>query len=633
MRLKNSSKSIVSSENDNIQLVTQNLDDRTPQTLFWKKKTAVVTRLTPSAATIPTQLKDKFPVMYNWFSRKCSDTSADNQGIIISGDYNIIHYGPVVTPVTLQIPFLTDNIKDNIQSLLIWRSRLTNLIGRQQELQQLRDWADSESSISIRVIHGQSGVGKTRLAFELADLLRNEGWEAGQLLMSDVSTGYRFGKHGVLLVIDNPEQQSEAVKHLLQAISNAQLPPVPLRILLLSRSMHHVSVLVEHVQAWLEKPLALEQLDASVHGWQLFQAAWSRIIQLKNQPESSPPINQSDFKQWQLSHVLHGTPLFIIAYAINLVDDTDKIDLSGVQVLNGLLEREIKSLSAEAENLGIDCSAVVILKALAAISGGLNQTQLAQMRNQQGLDWLPNAQALSGLTDWQHATTDANGNQFSGQLSALQPDMLAATLLANQLHNNDHSGLLQFAALDVAPQIKNASSRLARLIHDATQVLELPWPMQSLIELVPGNLELCQRMDAGLNRNYLDGPLLPLALVVTKTLVEQYDDLVVQARHLNNLSADLVARGDREAGLLAIQRAVEIREYLANDNPGVFEPVLANSLANLADFQAEEGNAEQAVEIVQRAIRLMTPYALKGTKYAEWQAGMERNLTKYRTQV
>lgn len=103
-------------------------------------------------------------------------------GIIISGDNNqniSINYGP--TDARLTIPFKPNSLTDSIDSLLIWQSQLTPLIGRDETMDDLLQWTTTGPRISLKLIHGEGGVGKTRLAFEVACKLREQNWEAGQL--------------------------------------------------------------------------------------------------------------------------------------------------------------------------------------------------------------------------------------------------------------------------------------------------------------------------------------------------------------------------------------------------------------------------------------------------------------------
>ena len=89
---------------------------------------------------------------------------------------------------------------------------------------------------------------------------------------------------------------------------------------------------------------------------------------------------------------------------------------------------------------------------------------------------------------------------------------------------------------------------------------------------------------------------------------------------LHNWAIDLANAGQREQALAAIERAVSIHEDLADQTPAVYAPQLAGSLGNLAHSLP----AHEAIPHLQRALRLITPYALPGTTYEKWQQMMEK---------
>ena len=122
----------------------------------------------------------------------------------------------------LRIPdFSTSPNPDSIEYLLNWKSRLTPMLGREPELRALHAWADTSSKISIRLMIGEGGVGKTRLAFEFAEQLKDNDWQAGEAQGLDGC--WYTGSQGTLLVIDYPEQRPERITALLEAL--AVTPP------------------------------------------------------------------------------------------------------------------------------------------------------------------------------------------------------------------------------------------------------------------------------------------------------------------------------------------------------------------------------------------------------------------------
>jgi len=528
-----------------------------------------------------------------------SVNAKQSNGVFISGDGNnvSISYGP--TEARLTIPFKPNSLTSNIASLLSWQSQLTQLIGRNETVEELLQWANSGPCISLKLIYGEGGVGKTRLAFELANRLHGQDWEAGQL--SQLEGGaFRLGEKGTLLVIDYPEQQPKRVQQLLQAIKDAKEPPTPLRILLLSRHPQLLDQLGEpaHLLAAEQALLHLTALDKEDTAWSLLEAAWPRLCRERSKEGTPLPVNQDLFDRWLEQHQSHAQPLFILAYAINLIDEPDAIALSGGEILKRLAQREIDRLEKEGRAKDLNPLALPLLKGLAAISGGINTQQLNTLAHHSALaTLLPSYDQLRSCTLWQEGENGAN------RVAELQPDLLAAALLSQLLErDDDQPGEWLYAALDISDEINNASSRLGRLMHDAVQVLGLPWPTEALIEAVKQDLPRCRRLDEGLCRDYLELPLQPLALHVGQVLAEAEEEPAEQARLLNNLSVDLAESGRREEGLKANQQAVEIQEKLAADNFAAYGPDLAISLNNLSNRLAENGKREEGLEAIQRAV-------------------------------
>ena len=523
-------------------------------------------------------------------------------GIIISGDHNhniSIHYGP--TEARLSIPFKPNSLTDSIDSLLIWQSQLTPLIGRDETVDELMQWAKTGPRISLKLIHGAGGVGKTRLAFEVASTLREQQWEAGQLASSlGNGSAFRLGTNGTLLVIDYPEQQPERVQQLLQVIKEAEEPAAPLRILLLSRRSQLLDQLGESLSFLATKPLLLTALDTTQIAWSLLASAWPRLCEQRKKSNTRLPIEKDVFNGWLAQHESHAQPLYILAFAINLMDQPQATTLSGGEIIQRLVRREVVRLEKEGEAKNLHKLVLPLLKGLAAISGGITAQQLKALANYDALAaLLPDYERLRDSTIWQEKKESA------GQVVELQPDLLAAALLSQLLRRDDEEpGEWLYAALDISSEIESATSRLGRLMHDATEVLGLSWPQEALVKAVKSDLHRCRRLDEGLNRNYLERPLLPLALGVGQALAEVTEVPVEQARLLNNLSNRLADSGDRAGGLAAIQRSVAIREQLSADNVAAYGPDLAVGLNNLSNRLADNGDRMGGLAAIRRSVAI-----------------------------
>ena len=109
--------------------------------------------------------------------------------------------------------------------------------GRERELAELIAWSENGEAVRVRLLTGTGGVGKTRLALELAGRLREVGWaghfigdqqEAGALEAIRVATSGRL-----LLVVDYAETRIGLPALLRAAVDDSGLA---LRVLLLARS-------------------------------------------------------------------------------------------------------------------------------------------------------------------------------------------------------------------------------------------------------------------------------------------------------------------------------------------------------------------------------------------------------------
>ncbi|MEV5889667.1 tetratricopeptide repeat protein [Nonomuraea fuscirosea] len=146
-------------------------------------------------------------------------------------------------------------------TLLPARHAVVPFLGRRKELAELRSWATTEPGpLSIAVLSGRGGMGKTRLAGELCVELDSEGWDAGFLPLdavadpladrgpatdpltgrdtaSDPLTDRNISLEALgptLLVVDRPEPSAPLVGELIRRLAKHGHNP-RVRLLLLVR--------------------------------------------------------------------------------------------------------------------------------------------------------------------------------------------------------------------------------------------------------------------------------------------------------------------------------------------------------------------------------------------------------------
>ncbi len=106
-------------------------------------------------------------------------------------------------------------------------------LGRTQELDELHAWADGAAPISLRLVIGPAGFGKTRLAQEFGSHLTESGWTVVPVPRGREAATIRARPQGdVLFVVDNA-----ATRLGLGAMLDALARPAPgrTRVLLLAR--------------------------------------------------------------------------------------------------------------------------------------------------------------------------------------------------------------------------------------------------------------------------------------------------------------------------------------------------------------------------------------------------------------
>ncbi|MFF6953005.1 hypothetical protein ACFZAD_30725 [Streptomyces iakyrus] len=114
---------------------------------------------------------------------------------------------------------------------------------RETEMASLRAWRDSETRLAVTWLHGEGGVGKTRMAVHLAAASAAAGWKViaadqGDNVPTAGTQDLRLGGvAGVLLIVDYADTWS--VTHLTSLMSNSLLhrTDTPTRILMLARGV------------------------------------------------------------------------------------------------------------------------------------------------------------------------------------------------------------------------------------------------------------------------------------------------------------------------------------------------------------------------------------------------------------
>lgn len=148
--------------------------------------------------------------------------------------------GPTIHAAPFRIPDPDWHLGDSPGSLLRAEYRIVKFHGRDKEQRELSVWCSEGPAVRVRLYTGPGGMGKTRLAVEIARQLRQEGWQAGFLEPEDfrhpeaVWGSISQPGEGLLIIVDYAETRRELLVPLLQRLAATKKGPV--RLILLARA-------------------------------------------------------------------------------------------------------------------------------------------------------------------------------------------------------------------------------------------------------------------------------------------------------------------------------------------------------------------------------------------------------------
>ena len=153
--------------------------------------------------------------------------SPEDFGLPPAGEPDLTQFSPADT---------VEDGRPDLFRVLRWDYGLVEtLYGRDSELQAILDWAArGGQTATARLVSGDGGAGKTRLAAAAAHKLRAEGWTAGFLPRGDTAL-FAVTEPGLFLILDYPEEQMARTRALFAKLAELKRAPYPIRLLLLSR--------------------------------------------------------------------------------------------------------------------------------------------------------------------------------------------------------------------------------------------------------------------------------------------------------------------------------------------------------------------------------------------------------------
>jgi hypothetical protein len=511
-------------------------------------------------------------------------------------------------------------------ALLSWRARLAPLAGRENDKASLLQWARQGRNARIRLMTGPAGVGKSRLAAEVAEDLRAEGWAAGFVRPEDPVV-VPLRRAGLFLVVDYPEEHPQDVRALLREVASREPRGVPVRVLLLSR---------QGGDRWfdlIEGAHAYELMDAQEVGLSglavtepehVFSEALCRLSAYYGR--TMPVVPGDAVRNWvALDLPIHGLPLLLTAAAIHaFLNPNTALGLGGPSVVQALAKRERARLNRAGLAVGLGAKAASRVVALAAVTGAIDAPMLRRLSDptlEIGLPPLDRViDAVNWLPWWEN-----------NHVRSPEPDLMAAALLVRILSERpDKAPDWLWAVMEpaVTPHLVD---RLGRLAFDAMTVAGSTSSItRYLSEIVRNNYSRAQKLELfSYERNRPIG-LARFSADVTQALLAASTEKTDRAGLLNNLSLCLGEADDGVGALAAVREAVDIYRRLAQRNPTRFAPDLATSLSNLSGRLSEADDSKGALAAIREAVDIYRRLAQHNpTHFAPDLARSLNNLSVY----
>jgi hypothetical protein len=598
-------------------------------------------------------------------TQKMFNRNTGNGNIIvqIKGNGNTVAFGR---------PYLTLNNKWEFRRIAQDLERLnpsfrcTPLIGRQHEMASLQAFLDKPRPISVRVLTGSGGSGKTRLAIELCSLAANSGWHAGFLselelsrfLMQPNIKEWGWAKP-TLIVLDYAAGHAALLRQLIDELVNSnQSPNHALRLILIERYAD-MNIGWWHTlfqggwesmdrRALLDppEPIRIPPLATAEDRLALLQATLDQV-----EPASTLtlPSNEPDFRLRLMQLDWGGDPLFLMMAALEMVrlNQSNVLTLSRTDLANGLALREADRLSQLATRNGLAPELVKHMAACITLAQGMGreafeifaETEKAAIHRPSGGDSAQLADLLQQAFPSQ------------GGIASIVPDLIGEAFVIHVLRSQSSTNsVLRCHAAFGQPVIEStircvqdyASSTpiplqwLEAIAHSgwddvkALIVLDSSLPFQSvllanlsllvsqrLIELLQKNPDTPKQLLAealnGLALAQIHMGFRELASQSAQQAVDLFRKLEKEgdeklkpklAMSLNNLANRLSDFGQREAALAAAEESALLYRELTDQRPEVFKPDLAMALNNLSSTLSEVGQREQAFIATQEAVEI-----------------------------
>ncbi|MEF3698740.1 tetratricopeptide repeat protein [Desulfolutivibrio sp.] len=570
-----------------------------------------------------------------------SATAGDQSRIIqVHGDNNIIGVSPslkLIRPLRERPPQTSTSADE--AALLVPREEATEFVGRKNLLDEFITWAtttDHGRPVSVRVLTGGAGTGKTRFAMELCRALEQRqgaSWQAGfvrereaRRFLSQTNLCDRGWQTPTLAVFDYAMTLTDVLPTWMEELADVQDSPRPLRILLLERH-------ADPEAGWLKqvfpggyrltgrildgRPMCLPGLDDPDIQIGIMQDMLKRLGSTVTLPADAPAFRDHLAKaDWA------GAPLYLMMAAMVIHRQGDVghvLSLRRADLAKTVSEHEHSRLTRASNGNPSLQRFLSHMAALATLCGGLDGGTLVKLIRQEkhalGHEELGNDTVA-------HTLKQLLPDGKEG-VAPILPDIVGEAFLFEHLGHGQTQASTE-AVLRASPKTPAmVAAVLFRCVQDfapasltpedaaraVEQTRAVAW-LHALVGLEGISLNMLIVLSNAMPKQTLAlrelGVMLAERLVVDlrKLPERNMEQQIAYATSLNNLANRLGELGRREEALDAAQETVAICRELTQTRPDACRPVLGMSLSTLANRLAELGRREEALDAAQEAVAI-----------------------------
>ena len=514
-------------------------------------------------------------------------------------------------------------------------TRSIDMVGRETELDDLRTWLHKGTAISVRILTGNAGYGKTRLALELIEEMASQGWCAGFLTRAELKrfreqqdlAGWGWNAP-ILAVVDYASASARDLHAWLRELEdnavweNAEASNrCPLRLLLLERQAERGNGWWAEVfglgddAAVLEKladppePVALRPLDDANQRRAILTKT---LVSLGSTVTLPATGDDPDFDRRLTELTWAGVPLLLMLAATTAAREGfgQVLAMGATELAFTVAKTELARILKVVESQNVSASLAPLVKHVAAVvtlRQGLTTEATREMVERESEEFgynLPNGSAA--LRD---AFAVALPNDAGG-IAAIEPDMIGEALLLD-VWREDNTHALPAIARAHAADPETVVKTIIRTCQDYV-IRGNRHPLNWLEKIRADTtdlyalIHLCNAMPT----HTLE--LREIAVELDKAVVRQagppagdmrdLEQVMIFGVALNNLSNRFSDLGQREKALTAIERAVLLDQEVSRVLPDVGRPGLANSLSNLSKCFSDLGQRDRALAASQEAV-------------------------------